>query len=106
MDCLKPAAVDPDQQQGLRAYDFDSASNFQQSMLASLHSTRKLARTALSIALAMGLLSLALLGLIIWLAVDNHHNKQHISTLQRQMAQSSSTAAKSSTAPSLAGQGG
>lgn len=108
MDCLKAAPVpDPDQQQSLtKAFDLDSGPNLQQqNTLGSLKKVDRVAKTALITALSFGLLSLALLGLIIWLAVDNHHNKQAIAALQRQMSQVSPSSAKSTAAASLAGQG-
>ena len=104
MDCLKGPVADPDQQQSLtKAFDLDSGANLQQQN--SLRKINALARTALITALSFGLLSLALLGLIIWLAVDNHHNKQAIAALQRQMSQVATTSSKSTAGASLAGQG-
>ena len=107
MDCLKTPVVDPDQQASLtKAFDLDSATSVQHNAFRSLEKVNKLAKTALITALSFGLLSLALLGLIVWLAVDNHHNKQAITALQKQMSQASSPAsAKSSGTGSLAGQG-
>ena len=105
MDCLKPVG-DPDQQQGLtKAFDLDSAPGNQQHTQALIEKTSRLAKAALITALIFGLLSLALLGLIVWLAVDNHHNKQNIAALQHQMSQTSASSSKTTATPSLASQG-